>query len=237
MPETQSTTDAPTKQCYTCLSLLPQTDTYFHFRQDTKRFRNTCKKCHNKQQREWNNKISHGMQNSHALPPLPPLPFRIMHIPNHPGYAVTETGEVWSCRRRGRGPEYNSTWHHVKGSVSLRGYMIVQIRYRKKMTIRYVHQLVLETFVGPRPDKTECCHADGDRTNNRLENLRWGSRQDNIIDAIFHETRPHKIPNTEVSIIRQLHYSGQSLKQIANQYSVTKQAIWLIVKGKNRQHI
>ncbi len=36
-----------------------------------------------------------------------------------------------------------------------------------------VHTLVLEAFVGPRPEGMESCHFDDDSTNNRLENLRW----------------------------------------------------------------
>jgi hypothetical protein len=43
---------------------------------------------------------------------------------------------------------------------------------------RYVHQLVLEAFVGPRPvadngDTYDGDHIDGDRRNNTLPNLRW----------------------------------------------------------------
>lgn len=49
-----------------------------------------------------------------------------------------------------------------------------------------VHRLVLETFVGPCPAGHECLHADGDPTNNRLDNLRWGTRLDNRADMRMH---------------------------------------------------
>ncbi len=49
-----------------------------------------------------------------------------------------------------------------------------------------VHRLVLETFVGPCPAGMECLHADGDPTNNRLENLRWGTRVENRADMRKH---------------------------------------------------
>lgn len=45
-----------------------------------------------------------------------------------------------------------------------------------------VHRLVLEAFVGPCPDGQECCHWDDDPTNNRLENLRWATRSENMRD-------------------------------------------------------
>lgn len=53
---------------------------------------------------------------------------------------------------------------------------------------RFVHHLVLEAFVGPMPEGHEGCHRDGDRTNNHLGNLYWGTRAENVRDAIEHGT-------------------------------------------------
>jgi hypothetical protein len=47
------------------------------------------------------------------------------------------------------------------------------------MESRLVHQLVLETFVGPCPENQETRHLDGIPANNRLENLCWGTSQEN----------------------------------------------------------
>jgi hypothetical protein len=51
-----------------------------------------------------------------------------------------------------------------------------------------VHKLVLLAFVGPNPPKYECLHANGDPADNRLVNLRWGTRSENIQDAVRHGT-------------------------------------------------
>ncbi len=48
--------------------------------------------------------------------------------------------------------------------------------------------LVLAAFSGPRPDGLVCCHGDGDRTNDRLENLRWDTLSANVDDARRHGT-------------------------------------------------
>lgn len=48
----------------------------------------------------------------------------------------------------------------------------------------WVHRLVLEAFVGPAPEGTECCHNDGNPANNRLINLRWDTRQENALDVV-----------------------------------------------------
>lgn len=50
--------------------------------------------------------------------------------------------------------------------------------------------LVLTAFTGPRPEGMECCHNDGDETNDRLENLRWDTRSANRWDAVRHGTAP-----------------------------------------------
>jgi hypothetical protein len=51
-----------------------------------------------------------------------------------------------------------------------------------------VHRLVLSAFAGKRPDEMECRHHNGVRTDNRLENLQWGTRQENIDDQMRHGT-------------------------------------------------
>lgn len=53
---------------------------------------------------------------------------------------------------------------------------------------RFVHLLVLEAFVGPRPEGMEGCHNDGNPANNRLDNLRWDTHSSNISDAVQHGT-------------------------------------------------
>lgn len=55
-----------------------------------------------------------------------------------------------------------------------------------KMTM--VHVLVAAAFLGPRPDGMQVRHADGDRFNNHLSNLCYGTSKDNTDDAIRHGT-------------------------------------------------
>lgn len=43
----------------------------------------------------------------------------------------------------------------------------------------YIHHLVLETFVGPRPAGMEGEHLDDNRGHNYLSNLQWSTHKDN----------------------------------------------------------
>lgn len=49
---------------------------------------------------------------------------------------------------------------------------------------RYVHELVLEAFVGPRPAGLLGLHWDDDPSNNIVANLRWGTHADNMHDCV-----------------------------------------------------
>jgi len=97
-------------------------------------------------------------------------------IPGYPDYLVSDHGRVRSLRR--------GAPRILRGGYS-RGYPTANIYGR---TVR-VHQLVLFAFVGPRPRGGECLHGDGNPHNNRLENLRWGTRGENIKDAVEHGVR------------------------------------------------
>ena len=75
------------------------------------------------------------------------------------------------------------------------GHLSVALTRSGTATTHMVHRLVLEThFIGPRRPKDETRHYDGNPQNNRLDNLLWGSRSDNIQDAIRHGTFRKKRP-------------------------------------------
>lgn len=51
-----------------------------------------------------------------------------------------------------------------------------------------VHILVAEAFLGPRPEGQEIRHLDGNSLNNYASNLAYGTRSENILDAVRHGT-------------------------------------------------
>ncbi|WP_423203306.1 HNH endonuclease signature motif containing protein [Mycobacterium intracellulare] len=101
-------------------------------------------------------------------------------LPSNPKYIVGDDGTVIGAFGRPLKPIVRHP----------NGYLVVSVYAGQRARQRYVHHLVLETFVGPRPPGQECRHLNGDRTDNRLCNLRWGTHSENQFDQVAHGTHP-----------------------------------------------
>lgn len=103
-------------------------------------------------------------------------------------YSVSELGDVMSCARlvpyKGRNRCDITEDTILAQYVDSRGYQRVNICLGGKVRKRRVHQLVAEAFLGVRPAGADVCHYDDVKTNNRTDNLRYGSRSDNMLDAV-----------------------------------------------------
>lgn len=105
-------------------------------------------------------------------------------------YEVSNTGLVRGVGRTvalSRGSKWMPS-RLLKSSVNTARTNAVQVVLTRdrKLTTKKVPHLVLEAFVGPRPDGLVCCHNDGDATNNRVENLRWDTHSSNNYDLVRH---------------------------------------------------
>lgn len=92
-------------------------------------------------------------------------------IPTHAGYFASDLGQI-------KGPRVILTQR-----VDPTGYLSVKIRE----TSQRVHRLVLAAFDGPAAGR-EGRHLDGNALNNRLSNLAYGTRSDNVLDSVNHGT-------------------------------------------------
>lgn len=106
-------------------------------------------------------------------------------IPNFPDYEVSDRGRVKSWRKWNGGPA-----PRLLSLVPGRnGYLRVGLTVRPCASVsRLVHQLVLEAFVGPRPAGQVVRHLDGNRANNSLSNLTYGTPKENTADMFRHGT-------------------------------------------------
>lgn len=63
-------------------------------------------------------------------------------------------------------------------------YFTVSLSHRGIKKTYSVHRLVAETFIKRKPGQTEVNHKDGNKFNNRVENLEWVSQEENRYHAM-----------------------------------------------------
>jgi hypothetical protein len=103
-------------------------------------------------------------------------------IPGYEGrYDVSDQGRVRSWLGWGK-----PVPHVLACDRSSLGYVRVTLHLSGRQSTITVHRLVMQAFVGPPPEGLEVRHLDGDRTNNRLSNLRYGTASENMQDRIRH---------------------------------------------------
>lgn len=94
---------------------------------------------------------------------------------------VPETSSRYSVSTYGRVRREVASCHGPGGS--LLSISTTKDGYRRVTLYRGctgVHRLVLATFVGPCPKGKECHHKNGVRNDNRLDNLEWITRSENL---------------------------------------------------------
>ena len=105
----------------------------------------------------------------------------------------------------------------------------------------FVHLAVLTAFVGPRPKGLQAGHLNGDRLDNRLDNLRWISGRENQQHRKLHgtylvgERHPRtRYTDAQVEEMRAQHHQGATLKDIAQHYGAAVSTVHRYVRRQAR---
>jgi hypothetical protein len=171
-------------------------------------------------------------------------------IPRFDGlYSVSNDGRV---RTESRTVPWAGTTkgHHLPGRelnlyTNVAGYHVVNLkRPDGKRTVERVHRLVLETFVGPAPTGFDCRHLNGVPDDNRLENLQWGSRKENVQDMLAHGTAQvgsecswAVLTEARVVEIRRLRKAGLSWKALSLHFGLSQSTVRGAVNSKSWKHV
>lgn len=163
-------------------------------------------------------------------------------------YEVSSLGRVRSYLRKGPVPACGSRLLDVPrligATASPNGYYGVLLCDGPRRKRLSVHRLVLIAFVGDPPKGTECGHRNGDRSDNRLENLRWVTSKENQDDRRKHGTLPFgerhagtKIDAAIVRDIRASHAGGAPMRSIASRIGIDPSTVRQVVTRKTWNHV
>lgn len=162
-------------------------------------------------------------------------------IPGFPSYAISQNGRVWSFPREGSSTY--GMWR--KSGKDGGGYPKISLWENNFERTIHIHRLVLETYVGPCPDGMECCHLNGDKQDNRLENLEWNTRSKNHQDKKKHGTFLNgiksplaKLTEEQVRLIFNAYHDGAYFQyELADMLGVSQTEIYRIVTKKRWKHL
>ena len=160
-------------------------------------------------------------------------------IPIAKGYWAREDGAIVS-KKHGKYRVLSSSFNRANGYCNLK----VGVGINKYKTYN-VHQLVAMAFMGLIPDGMEVLHSDGDKTNNRPDNLSYGTRLENHADKIRHGTSGKgeqnsmaKLTEKDVLAIRAKYKKGvYGYIRIAKEYDVLSGTIQKIINREIWKHI
>ena len=169
-------------------------------------------------------------------------------IPGYEGlYQVSNLGRVKSLHRtfiRSNNKIQTIKERILKPFVNHKGYNVIALSKKCVLSHFTIHSLVLLVFIGKKPHNLQTRHLDGNKKNNNLNNLCYGTPRENADDKIKHGHISHsekhpssKLKNKEVMKIKRLIKQGITYFEISKSYPVNANAIRDIAKGRTWNHL
>ena len=155
-------------------------------------------------------------------------------------YEVSSLGRVKCCAKKLR------TWYGERRSRerflkkklnSQTGYVKLVLQRDRKLKHTNVHVQVLLAFVGQAPSGHEARHLNGVRDDNRLTNLAWGTKRENMRDQYGHGTRvvADKHPKSKLtpSMVEHIRTSPMTGVELARTMGLGTATICRVRQGKS----
>jgi hypothetical protein len=163
-------------------------------------------------------------------------------------YQVSNLGKIKSLSRyikHSRGSDMLLKEKILSTQVNCHGYLkVILSKHNSQKTFR-VHTLVCKAFLNNPENKRDINHINGNKTDNRLINLEYNTRSENMkhcfrIGLNCHKGQNHnqsKLNEKDVLDIRSEKYKGFKIKDIAFIYGVKPCTISNIIAKRIWIHI
>lgn len=106
-------------------------------------------------------------------------------VENYYGYLVSNFGRVKSAERKVPNKNHLMSIKEIikKQRLDHNGYPVVSLCIKKQYKSKTVHRLVAKAFIPNPENKPYINHKNGDKTDNRVENLEWVTNSENLLHA------------------------------------------------------
>jgi len=120
-------------------------------------------------------------------------------------------------------------------------YLCVTLTRANERKQFFVHDLVLLAFVGVKPVGQCCRHLNDVKTDNRLENLAYGTHYENEKDKDRNGRRPigdrHGCAKLSTKQVKEIRRSVAGPLELARQFGVSKSHVCRIRRGQIWRHL
>jgi hypothetical protein len=160
-------------------------------------------------------------------------------------YQVSNRGRVKSLERvvKSRWAK-GCTYHEKMLSLKTKNrYCKVVLRLNGELKNALIHRLVAQAFIPNPKNLPEVNHIDGDTNNNAADNLEWCNASQNAHHALALGLRKsvkgdkHGKSKITEKQAREIKYSTESRKALAEKYGLTYSGIYQIQAGYRWKHI
>jgi DNA-binding XRE family transcriptional regulator len=169
-------------------------------------------------------------------------------IPGWDGYLACSDGTIYSMWRQGNrhgGPHLrDGDPRPLKFRMQTNHYLGVTLaRLGSTPICKLAHPLVAAAFHGPRPSGMTASHLNGNRQDNRAENLAWETYADNLARRLEHGTDDRGLRNSRtcmsperLALVRRRLQEGCTHLSIAQEAGVSRTTISRIYNGHRYQN-
>lgn len=150
------------------------------------------------------------------------------------GYFVTPDGEIYSS--------LNRRLLKVRQGTKPAGYKFIGITTDFGPKYKHVHRLVAQTFI-PNPENLpEVNHIDGNKSNNRVQNLEWVTRSQNAQHAMDNGINTNRgVTHTRSKLtaeqIKEIRIIKGKYRDIGKVYGICAQSVCNIKNQKTYKSI
>lgn len=156
-------------------------------------------------------------------------------LDEYPNYEITKEGKIYSRNRNTfMKPFENILKHRPNCQYYLRIALINKNGERKKIM---VHRLVALAYIPNPYNQSFVNHRDGNKHNNRMENLEWISNRENCIHAAKNGLIKGKLTNKQVKEIRSDKFDNWTHSEIGKHFHVSRSMISQIKRGERKQYV
>lgn len=153
-------------------------------------------------------------------------------LKNFENYQISNLGRIYSKKKR--------TCLRVK-RLGNNGYYQVRLSKDGKYIYKNLHRILAETFI-PNPNNYRTVnHINGNKLDNRLENLEWADDCKQQHEACLLGLKPTTqyilTTNEILEVYRKYFEEHQTMYSLAKEYGTRKQQIAKLVKGQRHQDL